>query len=94
MALQTNITTKEGVEVKNAYIIIKHIDGNKNIIKLSVEAYIDKKHADSSGWKSQKFIKIWNFIFTPNLENNQDNFIKQGYKFLKLQEEFKNSMDI
>lgn len=76
--------TKSIEEVyENAYIKIDNINGNKNIIFLDVGIYNEK---------DGMLIYPKNFSFKPDVSEESENFIKQGYKHLKLNE-YKNSID-
>lgn len=75
-------TTKFGKDIilDDVYIKIKSINGNKESVELSVIFMFNDKEIET------KY-----FSFIPSLEG--DNFIKQGYEYLKTQEEFKNVED-
>lgn len=71
--------------IKDCYCRINNITGSK--LKLEFKLYIytnDRK----------KLIDTKIFSFTPSVEENSQNFIKQGYEYLKTLEEYKDAIDI
>lgn len=88
MALKKTIMYK-GIEVKNAYVKVKHISGNKDIVSFNAQVYIDKKTSDTN---DKDYIYITeNFYFIPNISNN---LWAQCYLYLKSLDEFADSEDV
>lgn len=102
MALQKRIKLKNGIEF-DAYIRIDGMNGSKNELTLNVNAYnildnnkifvsIMKPDADNlSPIEKQKRKPV--YCFTPNF-NSEDNFMAQGYNYLKTLPEFTGAVDI
>lgn len=86
MAISMEIETGHGLVVENAYVKIVELSGNKENINLRVDFYLNKISSDSG--KAPLKQEIYSFIPTLN-----DNFIKEGYDYLKTLEEFMNSID-
>lgn len=70
----------------DAYIEIVSLTGTKNKIRINVNTY------DTNS--KENLIKMEEYSFTPSIEDGSENFIKQGYEFLKTLEEFKGAIDI
>lgn len=68
--------------LNNVYIKIINIQGSKEKLYLSVIGLLDNEIV---------YEKI--FEFAPSVEINSDNFIKQGYEYLKTLDEFKDAID-
>lgn len=75
----------ETLSFEEAYFQIIGIEGNKNTVNFTVTIYKD----------STKEIPIQNkdYTFIPDVDQNSDNFIKQGYEHLKTLPEFENAID-
>ena len=86
MALSKLIETKQNISLENAYIKIIEQSGNKENINIRVAIYKDKESCNSG----MEFLEQIIYNFTPTLE---DNFIKQGYEYLKTLEDYKDSVD-
>ncbi|MFP7480187.1 hypothetical protein [Terribacillus saccharophilus] len=69
-----------------AYIQISNIVGNKDKIELQVSVYSDQDKA--------YLLEQLNYSFTPSLEEDSANFIKQGYEYLKTRDEYLGAADI
>lgn len=92
----TNILTTEQLQqlqdsidkdflIENVYCKIDSINGNKNTVEIRINIYKDKT--------KQVFISSAIYNFEPNLES-ADNFIKQGYDYLKTLNEYKDAVDL
>ena len=86
MALSKLIETKQNISLENAYIKIIEQSGNKENINIRVAIYKDKESCDNRMESLEQII----YSFTPTLE---DNFIKQGYEYLKILEIYEDSVD-
>lgn len=76
---------EKDVTYKNCYIKITSISGDKEKLSINVNFY---ETADK-----EEIIDKKNYQFTPLIEDNSDNFIKQGYEYLKTLDEFKDAED-
>lgn len=99
MSLQMNITKTEiyrnennpedVVEKQNAYpqayFQITAIDGDKEKLKIRVTTYNDATKQQVIG---QRF-----YAFTPSVADDSENFIRQGYEYLKTLPEFAGAAD-
>lgn len=74
----------ETVMFENAYYKIKNLEGNKNKINIEIGIYEGKG-------KNLLETKQYNFI--PDLSDNSENFIKQGYEYLKSLDEYEQALD-
>lgn len=90
MALQKTITLKNGLTVENAYIRIDTVSGYKGEITISVNSYASQT-AFTSG---KEYLEQTMYTFTPSVADGSDNFIKQGYVYLKTLTEFTDATDI
>tara|TARA_R100001082_G_scaffold35085_1_gene18177 strand:- start:131 stop:376 length:246 start_codon:yes stop_codon:yes gene_type:complete len=70
-----------GLSIKDGYLRIIHINGNKEKIKLTL-GYQSKAN--------QVPLKKEDYEFTPNMDSN---FLAQGYTYLKTLETFNASAD-
>lgn len=94
MALSKNVNMqyKSGltIPVENVYIRINSYSGDKNSISIYVGKYMSYQHF-LNGKESLEPIKIYSF--TPDILNDSQNFIKQGYEYLKTLDEYKDAID-
>jgi len=86
MALTKQIETSQGILLENAYIKIIEQSGNKENINIRVGIF---KDMDASR-NGKEFLeqKLYNFV--PTLD---ENFIKQGYEYLKTLDEYVDATD-
>lgn len=80
-----NEDTIEKPMLCESYIKISHIEGNKNGINLIVNIYSDNT--------KNFLLETKKIEFTPDLDENSENFIKQGYLYLKSLEEYSKAKD-
>jgi hypothetical protein len=92
MALQKTMEVN-GVVLTDAYIKVRHISGNKNMLVASVEVYANKDIADMCAESNIGWMAVWNFPFVPNMSSN-DNFITQAYNYVKANELFEGAIDV
>jgi hypothetical protein len=92
MAMQMGMTIN-GVDINNAYIKVRHIQGNKTNMVASVEVYCNKAVADECMTTNIGWLSVWNFNFTPNL-NSQFNVIAQAYQYLMTLDMFKDAVEV
>ena len=69
-----------------AYIKILNVEGSKENVKLTVGIYKDST--------KQSLIYTKNYSFVPNVAENSENFIKQGYEYLKTLAEYEGAIDV
>lgn len=74
----------ENIEYENAYFKISLMTGDKTEIRFELTVY-DQKDGILLDRKQ--------YAFTPDVTENSDNFIKQGYENLKTLDEFKDAED-
>jgi hypothetical protein len=77
------------VEVEGCYWKITKIEGNKLLINFLVGVYRTKEKADANFPPINEIV----FQFTPDLSSS-DNFLTQGYNYLKTLDEFKDAVDV
>lgn len=85
MALTKTIVKKvygQDVAIKNVYIVVNEIQGNKKEANILVNFYSEDK---------TEIIEVKSYTYNLSLEG--DNFIKQAYNHLKTLEEFKDAED-
>lgn len=89
MALQKTVKVKnnfgEMTELKDCYIKIIRVAGDKQNVSIVLGFY-------DSSQQNQYFTK--NYGFVPKVNEGSDNFIKQGYAYLKTTDEFYNAIDV
>lgn len=89
MALSKNINLENGLTVENAYIRIDSLAGNKDLLTITVNSYVSQEaFQDGKPYLEQKL-----YSFTPSVEEEAPNFIKQGYEYLKTLEEYQDAVD-
>lgn len=67
--------------LSNAYIRIDNVDGGKDAMGLSVSISDGERTLHKS------------YVFTPSVANDSENFIRQGYEYLKTLPEFAGAAD-
>lgn len=83
--IEKNDIIEKEIKYPNAYIQITGISGNKDNIKVKITAFENDK--------KENVLLEQSYEFKPNVEQDSENFIMQGYKFLKTLEEFKEVID-
>lgn len=82
-----NMLEKEDIiHLNDCYLAITNTSGNKNGIDLELSIYRDSEKNVVVEKKYYKFI--------PSVADNSDNFIKQGYEYLKTLDEYKDAVDL
>jgi hypothetical protein len=81
MALQLTKEVQSGISVTDAYHKILSVEGNKENLRLRVGVFKDKTSSDD-GKPAAEYL---GFNFSPSVEADSENFIKQGYAWLKTQ---------
>lgn len=77
-------TKTEKVIIKNAYYKIKQVEGNKTKINIEIGIYEQK---------GGKLLETRQYQYQPDVSDNSENFLKQGYEFLKTLQEYSDSSD-
>jgi hypothetical protein len=90
MALQMKTSTRYGLDVNNAYIRINSLYGSKDLIAIGLNYYVSRVSFESNAYP----IKEEGYEFVPNVDGGSDNFIKQGYEYLKTLPEFSQASDV
>lgn len=90
MALQVDFSLDNGLEAHNAYVRISYIYGSKTSVAIRVDVYLSQ---DAFLDNKKPLQNSKNYYFTPSLDAT-DNFLKQGYQYLKTLDEFKDAKDI
>lgn len=89
MALQKeyilNIYEKK-VVFNDAYFKVTHIVGNKENMDIQLSVFKDPTKNITIGSSTYSFV--------PSVDDNSENFIKQGYDYLKTLPEFSDAVDI
>lgn len=89
MALSKTINLQNGLTVDNAYIRIDTVVGSKDLLNITVKSYISQQaFQEGKAYLEQKL-----YSFTPSVEEETSNFIKQGYEYLKTLEEYQDAVD-
>ena len=89
MALSKSLNLPTGIIVESAYMRIGMVQGNKNGLSITVDAYKDQQaYADG---KAELHRMYYNFV--PSVEEGASNFIQQGYEHLRTLPEFVDSVD-
>lgn len=86
---QINDTIKDALlipfKVQKAYIKINTLSGTKEKMNIGVNVFNSEKNI---------LIQSNCYAFTPNVTDQSDNFIKQGYEYLKTLPEFTGAIDV
>lgn len=69
----------------NAYLQITSLEGNKEKVKILLTAYTDET--------KQNIVDYKHYTFTPSVTDGSENFIAQGYEYLKTLPEFADAVD-
>lgn len=72
--------------IGGTYNRIDYIEGSKDVIKFRLGVYKDSS--------KEKLISTDHYSFTPNTDAGSENFIKQGYEYLKTLPDFTNAIDV
>ncbi|MFB1098181.1 hypothetical protein [Terribacillus sp. JSM ZJ617] len=90
MALQQTITLDNGLQVPNAYIRISTLEGNKEQLTIKVMSYVSRQgYLDGV-----MYVLVQTFTFKPSVAIGSENFIRQGYEYIKKLPEFEKSSDV
>ncbi|WP_404466535.1 hypothetical protein [Planococcus rifietoensis] len=90
MAIQVDKVFESGITVKGCYLKIVNLSGNKNGVAINLGAFLDKETSDSG----KPSIENQEFYFTPDTNEGANEWLTQGYDFLKTLHEFSNAVDV
>lgn len=85
-----NYQLANGLISDEVYMKINNISGNTKNLTIDLKIYISKEASDNG----LPFIDAKIFNFVPSLEDGSENFIKQGYNYLKTLPEFGEVVDV
>lgn len=89
MAISKTINLQNGLTVEDAYIRIDTVARNKDLLTINIKSYVSKQaFQEGRSYLEQKI-----YSFTPSVEENAPNFIKQGYEYLETLEEYQDAID-
>jgi hypothetical protein len=89
MALKIMNKQFMGIQVPETYAKIGNINGNQTELRCTLSYY-----AMNNGVLSDLSYDSYNFSIVPSVADGADNFIKQGYSYLKTLPEFSGATDI
>lgn len=89
MGLIKNITLENGLVANGSYVRIDTVSGYKGGIDLSVNSYVSQAAFN----EGKAYIDQKMYSFTPSVDDNSPNFIKQGYEYLKTLDEYQDAID-
>ncbi|MEK4697922.1 hypothetical protein MKX31_28740 [Bacillus sp. FSL M8-0063] len=90
MGLKLNKSLGSGITLDGAYMKITNINGNKETLDLSICFYVNYQACK----EGKTPVEYANHKFKPSVAPVSDNFLKQGYLFLKTLPEFLNALDV
>ncbi len=91
LAFITSIDLNSGLNIKNSYVKIIKIDGGKEGATLFLEYYLNKEKADDPNFTP---LKTETYNFTVSNKDDSDNWIKQGYIYLRALDKFSEAIDV
>ncbi len=90
MALENDTKLPIGLSLENAYIRIDTIGGYKNGLNMTVNTYVSRE----TFLEGSSFVEQNNIHFVPSIEKDSENFIKQGYEYLKTLPKYEGSKNV
>lgn len=77
-----------GMSAQNipCYLKITNLTGGKDVLTIQLTTY--------DFLERETEYDIQTFVFVPSVDDNSENFIKQGYEYLKILPEFADAIDI
>lgn len=79
-------TVVASFKVDNAYVKVLEVIGNKNCLTLTVGIF--------NNHSKELLIENRMYTFKPDVSSQSENFIKQGYDYLKSLPEFEGAIDV
>lgn len=89
MAFIINIDLSNGISVENSYARIDTVGGSKERSHISIHYFKDKIAYE----EGKELLKEDVFDFIPSVEEGSENWIKQGYEYLKTLQLFTDAVD-
>jgi len=95
MAIQMDFTTSFGMVIENAYVKISNTNGDKDkmFLELSVFNIVNEEQM-MVGRIYNVLNDTHQFEFVPDVTEGSDNFIKQGYDYIKTLDQFESATDV
>lgn len=91
MALQVNnVVLNNGMSAETSYARIDSIGGSKDGLTFSLNYYLDQQ----SFIEGKEYLKSEQHTFVPSVADDAQNFIKQGYNYLKSLPDFADAIDV
>jgi hypothetical protein len=81
--------SETGQQFSDSYALIYKLSGSKELLYIQLHWYIDQE----ARLNKKQPIGVKSYAFTPSVETDSENFIKQGYEYLKTLPEFLNAID-
>lgn len=78
------------MNVEDAYIRIDGITGSKENLQIGVNSYVSQEGFN----KGYDYLEQRYYTFTPSVEDDAPNFIKQGYEHLKTLLAYESAVDV
>lgn len=91
MALLVSVQLDSGMTISNSYAKIGSFSGDKNLLSIELQFFLDKEKADSNNY-SPMTVKVYSF--TPSVADDSNNWLKQAYEYLKTLDEYQNAIDV
>lgn len=89
MAFIMSVELESGISVENSYARINTVGGTKEKASISLRYFKDKVSYE----EGKELLKEEVFEFTPSVEDLSENWIKQGYVYLKTLQPFNTAID-
>jgi hypothetical protein len=83
-------TTEKGLQIQNAYFKITNIAGTKEMVYLTLSVFTSKIMSNNL----ENSLNNYAYNFIPSQDDNSVRWDKQGYKYLKNLEEYKDATDL
>lgn len=90
MAFLITVRLNNGIEITNSYARISYISGNKERLEITLDYYSSRENFLNGSSPVQSEL----YGFKPNVNDDADNFYKQGYDQLKILDKFKGAIFI
>lgn len=90
MALKQSVTLESVLMIEDAYIRVQGINGNKNMVAVSLEVFVTQELCQDG----KPPIAYFNYMFEPIEDDNSPRWDKQAYEYLKTTPEFLDAIDI
>lgn len=89
MAFIININLNNGISVEKSYARIDNVSGNKEQVIISLRYYKDRNSYDIG----KETLREDAFCFVPSVQESSENWVKQGYDYLKTLSRFTKAVD-